>query len=206
MIDVAFASSSPTNIECQYFKNVPPFPLPLAARPAVHCRGSLDQRSWLLVLSKSFHRHAHPPPSTAPMRFCLCVVFKISYSFCVVLNSMSDWPASRARRLATAGAGILVIEKGSGRKEHAALSFPSPVIHSVRHCFLQVGFLSGHIRLFLVCGLHFLQVKCYLVDLAGEFIRRPDSIVLNDRRLSIFTDIGAFICRVRWIFFRLLID
>jgi hypothetical protein len=33
------------------------------------------------------------------------------------------------------------------------------------------------------------------VDLAGAFIGRPNSIVLSDRRLSVFTDICSFIGR-----------
>jgi hypothetical protein len=43
--------------------------------------------------------------------------------------------------------------------------------------------------------LHFLEIYGDLVDLAGELIGRANSIILSDRRLSVFTDICSFVGR-----------
>jgi hypothetical protein len=52
---------------------------------------------------------------------------------------------------------------------------------SVRQRFLHAGFLSRHVRFFLVCGLHFLQVDGNFVDLAGESVGCRNAVILNDR-------------------------
>jgi hypothetical protein len=67
--------------------------------------------------------------------------------------------------------------------------------HLIRQRLLKSGFRAELVFLCFFSRLHFLHVNGDLADLAGEFIGRPDSVVLNDWRLSIFTDIGPFVSR-----------
>src|SRR5512137_2145827 len=67
--------------------------------------------------------------------------------------------------------------------------------HLIRHHLLASGFRAALVLLYLFSLLHFFQVNGDLIDLAGEFIWRRDPIVLNDRRLSVLTDIGSFLYR-----------
>jgi hypothetical protein len=62
---------------------------------------------------------------------------------------------------------------------------------SIRQRFLIGGFRAELFLHFFVSGLHFLEVDGNFVDLSGKFIGCRNSIVLNNRRLAIFTDISA---------------
>ena len=105
-------------------------------------------------------------------------------------------PATSSRRSSPAGSHDPRGRKagyGSGRKEPAAPSFPTPVLPSVRQRFLVGGYRADLVLLRLVRGLHLLQVDGDLVDLAGELERHLVS--LGDRRALIRAHVGAFVRR-----------